>query len=219
MRTLLVCFVSLLFATQLHANSFQFTQNQAEKGDANAQLALGDMYYFGDVVTENLPLALKWYQLAAEQGQVDAQYYLGMMHENGDGVAVNTQFARKWYQLAAKQGHAEAQFRLADIMMLSDTKEDEQRAFYWYMQAAKQGHANAQSHLGLMYYLGRGVDANMKFSYIWASIASHNGFHYAKEFINNYAMNSNQRLAENERIEAEAISLECYVSHYKNCQF
>ena len=84
----------------------------AKKGDADAQYALGAMYFAGYGVSQDYQTAVKWYTLAAEQGNSNAQYNLGVMYGEGHGVAQNFQTAMKWYTLAAEQGNELAQFNL-----------------------------------------------------------------------------------------------------------
>ena len=58
----------------------------AEKGHADAQAALGELYNRGEGINRNAQEAAKWYRLAAEQGHMDAQVTLGWMHDAGTGV-------------------------------------------------------------------------------------------------------------------------------------
>ena len=58
----------------------------AEQGLAKAQYSLGNMYYTGYGVPQDVQEAIKWYRLAAEQGHAFAQSSLGNMYHNGDGV-------------------------------------------------------------------------------------------------------------------------------------
>ena len=69
--------------------TFQHIQKAADQGNADAQNSLGDMYYYGEGVTQNYTKALKWLQKAADQGNVDAQNSLGDMCYYGEGVTQN----------------------------------------------------------------------------------------------------------------------------------
>ena len=68
----------------------------AQKGDAEAQSCLADMYYKGKGVTQNYEEALKWVRKAAEQGYARAQHNLGWMYYEGKGVPQNYIEAVKW---------------------------------------------------------------------------------------------------------------------------
>ena len=61
-------------------------RQEAEKGNAKAQLGLGACYARGNGVPKNLAEAVKWYRKAAEQGEVAAQVILGCQYGKGEGV-------------------------------------------------------------------------------------------------------------------------------------
>jgi uncharacterized protein len=88
----------------------------AEKGDARAQSNLGEMYYYGEGVSEDDKTAVKWYRLAAEQGYARAQNKLGAMYQKGKGVPQDDKTAVKWYRLAAEQGDFYAQYNLEELL-------------------------------------------------------------------------------------------------------
>lgn len=83
---------------------------KAKSGEAEAQNALGEAYYDGKGVTENLTEAVKWFTKAAEQENAKAQYNLGICYYYGNGVQYRDRGeAVKWYTRAAEQGNADAQ--------------------------------------------------------------------------------------------------------------
>lgn len=59
---------------------------KAKSGEAEAQNALGEAYYDGKGVTENLTEAVKWFTKAAEQENAKAEYNLGNCYYYGNGV-------------------------------------------------------------------------------------------------------------------------------------
>ncbi|MBO4311673.1 MAG: sel1 repeat family protein [Desulfovibrionaceae bacterium] len=83
-----------------------------EPENAAEQLALGEKYYSGRGVLQNLAKAALWYQKAAAQGHPEAQCRLGEMYENGHGVPKDLAAAAEWYKRSAEQGHAKAQNHL-----------------------------------------------------------------------------------------------------------
>lgn len=95
-----------------YAQALRLWQPLAQKGNAEAQFALGLMYDKGQGVAQTDRQAAAWYQKAADQGDADAQLNLGLMYANGRGVAKNYQQAAAWWQKAADQGDAEAQYNL-----------------------------------------------------------------------------------------------------------
>ena len=54
-------------------------QPLAEQGHANAQFALGYMYFIGDGVPQDDEQAIYWHKKAAEQGHIGAQQALDEM--------------------------------------------------------------------------------------------------------------------------------------------
>ncbi len=79
-----------------------------------AESLLGDMYYKGNIVSQDYRAAAKWYGYAAEGGYAPAQYRLALMYEDGKGVISDNLKAGKWVALAAEQGHAGAQYNFAN---------------------------------------------------------------------------------------------------------
>ena len=88
------------------------TRQQAEQGAADAQNALGLMYYNGEGVPQDYVEAVRWYRLAADQGLAAAQLNLGVMYDRERGVPQDYEEAVRWYRLAVDQGLAAAQYNL-----------------------------------------------------------------------------------------------------------
>jgi predicted aspartyl protease len=144
----------------------------AQKGDADAQEALGDIFYSGGAgVNQDYKEAAKCYLLAAKNPQ--AELRLGYMNYNGQGVTQDYKEALKWYRLAADQGNAEAQFFLGN--MYHDGKgvvQDYQEAVKWHRLAAHE-EPRAQLSLGIQYYGGKeGVAQDYQYAYMWLSLAA-----------------------------------------------
>ena len=78
--------ITALLATSSLAADFKTTSAAAEKGEATAQFALGQMYDFGDGIKQDFTKAVEWYLKAGEQGNADAQFSLGVAYAEGDGV-------------------------------------------------------------------------------------------------------------------------------------
>jgi uncharacterized protein len=95
--------------------SVEYYRSLAEKGNAEAQAKLADLYRSGKDVLQDLAVAAKWYRNAAEQGFADAQFRLGELYYDGKGVAQDAKEAVKWLEKAAAQGHQAAKDKLADI--------------------------------------------------------------------------------------------------------
>ncbi len=103
------------FYAEDYAKSAKLFRPLAQRGNAEAQINLGMMYYRGQGVPQDYKEAVKWYQLAAKRGNPYAQLNLGMMYENGQGVPLLYKEAVKWYRMAAEQGNAKAQYSLGGM--------------------------------------------------------------------------------------------------------
>ncbi len=96
--------------------NFRNCQSEAEKGDADAQYELANMYNSDQSGDKESEQAVFWYQKSAEQNNDLAQYSLGVMAEFGlGGLVKSEQDAESWYQLAADNGNYFAQNKLGLI--------------------------------------------------------------------------------------------------------
>ena len=153
----------------------EYTREKAERGDAEAQTRLGDMYrdLFGfEVVEKDSGKAVLWYRAAANQEYVKAQNKLGGMYRYGLGVEKDAGEAARWYRLAVEQGDVEAQYQLGLMYFQGKGVAKDFREAVRLFRAATENTENmknysllsssywinlAQYQLGLMYYNGEGV--------------------------------------------------------------
>ena len=80
----------------------------AERGAAEAQYNLAQMYMAGHGVAKNAELAARWYTRAAEQAHMMSWYRLGRMHVEGRGVEADHVRAHMWLGLCAELGLGDA---------------------------------------------------------------------------------------------------------------
>ena len=92
-----------------HVTTLREYRELAEKGDVDAQVALGVMYEEGKGVPQDYAEAAKWYRLAARQGDARAPFSLGMIYEFGKGVAQDLISAHMWFNIAAASGDSGAE--------------------------------------------------------------------------------------------------------------
>ena len=89
-------------------------EKEAERGDAEAQYKLGEIYSTSNRgVEKDYATAMAWFTKAAEQGHAAAQHKLGVMYSDGDGVKRDDAKAMEWYRKAADQGNEDAKKKLA----------------------------------------------------------------------------------------------------------
>ena len=72
----------------------------AENGNLEAAFQLGSVYYFGDGIPTDYPLALKWFGKAAESGHSASQFMLGLMYAEGHGVKKDLEVTVDWFDKA-----------------------------------------------------------------------------------------------------------------------
>lgn len=124
----------------------------ADKGNPQAQLQLGMLYYSGSGVKENEKLAVELLTKSANQGNVEAMLQLGNAFTFGNSTATLVADpdveAARWYFRAASAGNADAQYTLGLLFMAGKGVErDNKEANAWMQKAAKQGHKDAQSYV------------------------------------------------------------------------
>jgi TPR repeat protein len=159
---------------------------KAEKGDPEAQVALGLKYYG----LRNYAEAVEWYRKAADQGNAKGQFKLGTMYEDGQGVYQDYIEAAKLYRKAADQGDASAQYNLG--LFYTDSRgvlQDYAEAAKWFRKAAEQGDSSSQFNLGLLYSRGRGVSVDYAEAAKWYRKAAEQGHATAQSSLGNMYSN------------------------------
>jgi hypothetical protein len=112
----------------------------AEQGNAKAQVALGEMYAFGEGVRESDEQAAIWFRKAADQGDAGAQDHLGDMYLKGIGVPRDYAQAAIWYRKSAEQGDTFGQLDLGVMYEQGiGVPQDFVQAYMWLNLAVAQG--------------------------------------------------------------------------------
>jgi len=100
----------------------------AEKGDAAAQLELGDRYWHGLGLDENRTESFNWFMKAALQGNSDSQFNVGGLLFKGDVESVGRDEVTglAWGKIAISNGFPKAGMdQLKDIKPEQLTKAEE----------------------------------------------------------------------------------------------
>lgn len=92
----------------------------AEAGDAEAQVAVGEIFEQGLGLEPNYEAAVLWYEKAAKQGNKRGLFNLGTMYEQGQGVPADKLLALNYYR--------EAWGLPTDSVIFQETAQREQRA-------------------------------------------------------------------------------------------
>ncbi|HXZ52753.1 MAG TPA: hypothetical protein VEH51_12195 [Burkholderiales bacterium] len=99
------------YAAGKHADALPVFKQQAEGGNAGAQLDLGKAFAEGHGVKRDVASAAMWYRKAAMQGNAEAQLRLGQLCADGQGVPQDDFQAYVWFSAAARGGSATAKSR------------------------------------------------------------------------------------------------------------
>jgi TPR repeat protein len=78
---------------------------EAEEGNKEAFYNIGLLYFFGNGVEKNLPLAFEYCQKAAFMGSPRAQNNLAFMYIEGLGVKKSYIYSYVWASIAIKHGY------------------------------------------------------------------------------------------------------------------
>ena len=118
------------------ARALPYYRQAAEKGYADAQVQLAELYDAGDGVPRDMDAAIRWYEKAAKQGHEEAQVALGLHYSEdlNDNLS-----ALDYFLQAADQGNATAQYRLG-LIYLGDPSipRDDIKSWLYFSLAAER---------------------------------------------------------------------------------
>lgn len=149
---------------------------QAKSGDARAQHALGQCYFYGVGTGQDAQLGAQWFRQAAELGDVNAQNDLAVCYTNGIGVEQDGEQALHWYQQAAERGSTLAMCNLGRAYERGlGVKKSFLQAAKWLRRAAELGDPDGQIAIGYYLIWGLGVLPNHREAFQWFHKAAEQG--------------------------------------------
>lgn len=106
----------------------------AEKGDGEAQVALGALYENGEGgVKQDYAEAAKWYRMAAEQGLFVADFELGELYIHGQGVPRDDAEGAKRIRIGAEAGIPSAKLQMSFLYLNGiGVRQNWQEAYFWH---------------------------------------------------------------------------------------
>lgn len=129
------------------------------KDDSNSTCLLGDMYYYGIGMTEDIERSVELYSKALEMGNPQRAHKLGAIYERGKGVVVED--AAKgfyYYSRGAELGDVASIGSVAFCYMYGKgTPEDFDKALFYGLQAAKLGDYDGMLTVATCYDDGLGT--------------------------------------------------------------
>jgi TPR repeat protein len=184
MKTLFVLIPFLMLAllpaapttAQAASRTLEDTRAAAEKGDADAQVALAAMYDEGTAIPRDADAAFSWLKRAAQQGHVEAQYLVGKSLDAGNGVLKDEVEGLAWRRKSAEGGYGPAQTELGYQYAYGfGVQRNDTEAAKWFTMAAEQNNHFAQNFLGEAYTLGKGVARSDRAAQGWFMAAAAQG--------------------------------------------
>lgn len=121
-----------------YATAYRLYLARADAGDADAQVAIAEMYNLGQGIERNYEQAVVYLRKAAEQGHARAQFALAVMLYRGHGVPKDEEAAEQWTRKAAEQGNAAGQYFLGTLYLEGTAvPKSIPDAFVWFTLSAK----------------------------------------------------------------------------------
>ncbi|WP_101907611.1 tetratricopeptide repeat protein [Tenacibaculum dicentrarchi] len=168
--------------------ALKWFEKAASNGRIESMKKLGDMYYYGNGVSEDDEKAFYWYKKCVEES--DFTIYnndLAVMYYYGTGT---TKSIKKAYDLfkesAEKSGYkigntnryhsnATACYYIGIMYYLGEHLEKNyDKSFWWIETAAMNGDTDASSLLGYMYYYGQGTLVDKQLAFTWLKYSEKN---------------------------------------------
>lgn len=111
----------------------------ANAGDANSQLLLAAVYYYGGEGTPvDYKKAFSLFKKASENGKKKADCYLGICSLLGQGTKIDTTKAKHYLRLSADRDDVEAQRNLGILLINHPESEDDIQSGLTYLEAAAE---------------------------------------------------------------------------------
>jgi TPR repeat protein len=153
------------FLIKEYTEALKYFKTAADKGEHEAMMYLGAMYYDGLGVAKDCNKAYQWTWKAKDKGNAKAALHLGNMYYAGKCVVQSYSEAYKWFKVAAAKGEAGAEYNIALLFELGQgVDKNFQPAFYRFKGAADKGSHKGAYKTGLYYYYsydGTGVEKNI----------------------------------------------------------
>ncbi|EDV20294.1 uncharacterized protein TRIADDRAFT_32291, partial [Trichoplax adhaerens] len=156
----------------------QYYQFLAEKGDLQAQVALGQLYYQGGrgVKKDHLK-ALKYFKMATKATDGIGDAFLGKLYSEGSrNIKQSNRTALEYFRKSVDKKSPIGYCGLGDMYLHGKgLAKDYKKAFSLFSLSAQQGWADGQLQLGLMHYKGLGTPKDLKQAVKYFNLASQSG--------------------------------------------
>ncbi len=180
----------------------------ASEGDPFVQGRLGQLYYQGEGVGQDIGAALKWMQLSAEAGYGSSQHQLAQWYYEGTKVPKDIGAALKWMQLSAETGNEAAKEQLEKWLseIIKQAQQGEASAFQGLVMLAERRNNKAQYELAQLYHQGKGVSQDIGTALKWMQLSAEAGYEAAKEQLQEWQADIQKRINKLESISPQGSS-------------
>ena len=185
----------------------------AEAGDPEAQANVGYMYEEGLGVSQQLDVAVGWYEKAAASGSMQANHNLGMIFAEGRGAPQSWVRALRYFEEAANDIPASRYMIGYTYFQGEGNIQNRPRAFREFMDAALDGYADAQYMIAFMYLDGSGIPRQPIQAYVWARLAHDNNQSQAAELVDA----AGERISSGQAMRADSLIKACFAAGLESC--
>lgn len=219
MITFLISFIylCLIFFAQGQENEEQTTfEDIIESSQDSAEVEQEELLELDesedDFVDEE---KMEGIQTLADSGDAEAQFKIGYFFLKGKGKVKSYKKAHEYFTLSGEQGYNFSNFNLGNIYYNGNYgyPKNLYKSFKYYKLAAEGGNGYAQYFIGYMYNLGKGIEKNKLYGYMWLNLASSQNLEEAVKMRNGL----DKRLLKKDILISQDMSIECQEKDYKNC--
>jgi TPR repeat protein len=151
MRIVVLMLLSVVISLPLFSRAdglFDFQMKLAEKGNAEAEFKVGEMYETGFGVQQDMTQAEIWITKAAEKGHETANFKLLYWDLEKNGVTKSNKAAFESLQAKANEGNPQAEYYLGKMYSRGvGVKKDPDQAINWLNKAAFVGVLEAEREM------------------------------------------------------------------------
>ena len=190
---------------------------------AQAQYALGHLYYTGEHVAKDLSLAITWFEKSADFGNENARYLLGKIYiEDKNGIPPDPEKAKYWFKSGAELDDPNSQYWYARALMRypEEKPRDYIEAGRYLAYAREHNHEEAIDTLNFYINECSKTRIGYKVYYNMGScfVAAHSGDRYVQHAIGlSYFDGRGQQTVDFQK--ARDWFLKCAQQKYDICQF
>lgn len=162
-----------------------YWEQAAERGSAEAQYYLCQMYMEGWGGLDDFDVGLSYLEKAANQKYGKAELELAGYY--ADGIFGGEQYAEKaiyWGTRAAEHGFIKAATIVGNMYAVErpGVEKNGSKALYWFRKAADAGDAYAQYQVGASYEFGFGVEKSLENAFSWYRKSRNSGYKTQQEY-------------------------------------